>query len=202
MANPDSLQAGRARLQCTCGGVDQDKNPRLQRVFLNSTGLRPQAESGQHRRRDGYDLRIFAGTPGLSMLAQLRSTGGTGYFQASAQVAPSTSPPAGAGLNSITAPGIEANQPLGHTPFLFGSSHAGIMWLSAALTSGLPRLLSVVLSLARSPRGPTPEIRLRDHRVCWCMSCRRTRSLQRQGSPVPPPMCGRPSGTGPAAGDF
>ena len=74
-ANPHSREAGRARLQCACGGADQGKNPRLQRVFLNSTGRRPQAESGQRGRRDGYDLRILAGLRWFSMLGQLRSTG-------------------------------------------------------------------------------------------------------------------------------
>ena len=65
-ANLDSREAGRARLQCACGGADQDKDPRLERVFLNGNGRRPQAESGQRGRRDGYDLRILAGLPWFS----------------------------------------------------------------------------------------------------------------------------------------
>ena len=110
-SNLDSREAGRARLQCACGGADQDKDPRLQRAFLNSTGRRPQAESGQRRRRDGYHLRILAGLRWFSMLGQLRSTRGpAGNCKASAQVTLSTLPPAGAGLNSITAPGIQANR--------------------------------------------------------------------------------------------
>ena len=45
------------------------------------------------------------------MLGQLRSTRSpAGNCKAFAQVTPSTSPPAVAGLNSITAPGIEANR--------------------------------------------------------------------------------------------
>ena len=63
------------QFQCACGDADQGEALRLQRVFLNSTGRRPQAESGQRRRRDNYDLRILAGLRWLSMLGQLRPTG-------------------------------------------------------------------------------------------------------------------------------
>jgi Major Facilitator Superfamily len=59
LANLDSREAVRVRLQCTCGGADQGKYPRLQRVFLNSIVRMPQAESGQRFRRDGCDLRIL-----------------------------------------------------------------------------------------------------------------------------------------------
>lgn len=49
--------------------------------------------------------------------SQLRPTGRpAGNCKASAQVTPSTSPPAGARLNSISAPGIEANRTSGTGP--------------------------------------------------------------------------------------
>lgn len=56
---------------------------------------------------------FLQGLQWYSMLGQLRSTGAqAGNYKAYAQVTQSMSPPAGAGLNSITAPGIEVSRPL------------------------------------------------------------------------------------------
>jgi hypothetical protein len=88
------------------------------------------------------------------MLGQLRSTRGpAGNCKASAQVTPSTLPPAGAGLNSITAPGIEAKasgSALGRRPARLGEQ-------SSASGHGATRYLRVI-----RPRGYNhqPERRL------------------------------------------
>ena len=61
------------------------------------------------RHRDGHDLRILAGAPVAQHAGPVEVDGAqASNRKASAQVTQSTSPPAGVGLNSITAPGIEA----------------------------------------------------------------------------------------------
>ena len=74
---------------------------------------RPEASSGI--RTAPTTRRLSPADPCRALVAQLAGPvevdgGPAGNCKESAQVTPSTSPPAGAGLNSITAPGIEANR--------------------------------------------------------------------------------------------